>query len=233
MLRYSRDCTSGGGLRRALFEPEPQSRRQSSRAARLPFQITAQKETPPLSRAGFRGLFDAGKCVGRCPSARRTGQSSHFGASRLRIARGGYSSIPSFSNESWSKTHQWRTAAAQKQQRIEFAKSLATSPKIKRTVVGTACCQQAAILSRLTIILQTRGLMKSPSGQARCSRQHRRRGGEIRRKGADPAGVMPRFLPDSESRRRIPASCPFPRSLRRQLRATPTPLAASRYRPEA
>jgi hypothetical protein len=54
--------------------------------------------------------------------------------------------------------------------------------------VETACCQQAAIRSRLTIILQTRGLRKSPSGQARCSRQHRRRGGEIRRKGADLCG---------------------------------------------
>jgi len=99
-----------------------------------------------------------------------------------------------------------------------------------------ACCQQAALLSRLTMIpLQARGRSgtKSPSGRARCSRQHRRRGGEIRRKGASLAGVRPQSLPDSESRRRIPASCPFPRNLCRQLRATRIPLAASDRRSEA
>src|SRR5437764_987209 len=47
------------------------------------------------------------------------------------------------------------------------------------------------------------------------------------------ADVKPRFLPDSESRRRIPASCPFPRNLCRQLRATRIPLAASDRRSEA
>jgi len=68
-------------------------------------------------------------------------------------------------------------------------------------------------------------------GMDQCSRLAQRRGGENRKKGAGgDAGVMPRCLPDSDSHRRIPASCPFPRSLCRQLRATQTSLVASDYR---
>jgi len=44
--------------------------------------------------------------------------------------------------------------------------------------------------------------------------------------------VTPLRLPDSEARRRIPASCPFPESLRRQLRAVLASLAASDSRSE-
>ena len=47
------------------------------------------------------------------------------------------------------------------------------------------------------------------------------------------SGVMPPYLPSSDAYRRIPASCPFPRNLCRQLRATPIPLVASEVRSEA
>jgi hypothetical protein len=78
----------------------------------------------------------------------------------------------------------------------------------------------------------------NPSGRHRradqCSRQAQRRGGENRKRGAGgDAGVKPRCLPGSESHRRIPASCPFPRNPCRQLRATLVSLAASDYRSKA
>jgi len=47
------------------------------------------------------------------------------------------------------------------------------------------------------------------------------------------AGVKPQVPPSSDARRRIPASCPFPRGRHRQLRATTASLAASNVRSEA
>ena len=56
--------------------------------------------------------------------------------------------------------------------------------------------------------------------------------GESEEGSRSGAVVTPRDLPSSDSHRRIPASCPFPRNRRRQLRATPASLAAPNTRPE-
>jgi len=69
---------------------------------------------------------------------------------------------------------------------------------------------------------QVNALVKHSVGEGRTGRGEQ----------AENAGVTPRCLPGSESHRRIPASCPFPRNPCRQLRATQVSLVASDYRPK-
>jgi len=119
------------------------------------------------------------------------------------------------SNET-GHTHQWRMKRPHTQAHL-----------IAPRGTGSTQIQPWTIPNRCTVNTSKAGTasrddwLKPYRWADQCSRLAQRRGGENRKRGAGGgAGVMPRCLPGSESHRRIPASCPFPRNPCRQLRAT-------------
>jgi hypothetical protein len=106
--------------------------------------------------------------------------------------------------------------------------------KRSRTTLGDA----RAVSCQITVVYIASRADKNPSvDTAHVFRQHKRRGGEDSEEGdrrlpvvvMPLVGIVPCPLPAGapNSHRRIPASCPFPRSACHQLRVALIPLAIS------
>ena len=158
----------------------------------------------------------------RCPSTRQAGRSSRLRRSTEKM-RGAGDRRTRVANDTWPKLTSDEKRRP-KQQRIAFAKSLRQARKqsgrFRDGPLSTS--RNPKIASRY------------PGRKPRHRRDRRTTlistGVGVERIGGGEqvdSGVTPPCLPNSDSRRRIPASCPFPRSLGRQLRATPASLAAS------